>query len=789
MADWVIVVDDDEMNLKMAGNILSRAHMRVTAIKSGEALIDYISKNNIPDLILLDVKMPGMDGFETFKTLRKTRFGKNIPIIFLTADESEATEAKGLLLGATDFIRKPFNADVLVSRVNGTIKTQKKMRDFEIEATIDKLTGFYNKNAADEKITKMCVEKSGALMIVDLDSFKLVNDIYGHEMGDRVLNSFSNVLRDNLDYPAVFGRFGGDEFLIFAENLQDEKDIAIYAEAVNSEIMSQAHELMGSGMSIPLGASFGVVFVDKHDADYNELFNLCDRALYTTKNTGKHGYTIYKDENDEYIIAEDESLSMFSKILEERNIPRNAMWMGGEAFGNIYKYMIRYMERYRGTAYKMLFTAKFIPKKLSKSEKEKILLVLRKLLQESLRNSDIMMQIGENHFFLMLPEINDYNIERVIQRIMQAWENNEYGRLAKLEVETESISHWSNDKYNEEKKDDSIVIAYDDSLNLDFVKEVLVEKGYNVTVVKGGGELCGYLKENMTDMIMIAGELNDINSIKVVEMIRDLGSAIRRIPIIIVSEDDSVFEKRMLELGVADFINIPISKEKIYIRVKNILRLSYLDKNLEQEIERKNEENEQLSMHIIKALAYAIDAKDRYTNGHSLRVAEYSRKIASRCGFSESEQNEIYIIGLLHDVGKIGIPDGIINKVSKLDDEEFKIIKNHPIIGTQILETITEMPALSKGARWHHERYDGKGYPDGLQGGDIPRVARIIAVADAYDAMTSNRSYRKPLSQEIVKEEIRKGIGTQFDPEFASVMIEMIDEDTDYEMRERNFET
>ena len=117
MADWVIVVDDDEMNLKMAGHILSRAHMRVTAMKSGEALIDYTSKNEVPDLILLDVKMPGMDGFETLAALRETNEGKDVPVIFLTADENEGTEAKGLQLGATDYIRKPFNPDVLVRRV------------------------------------------------------------------------------------------------------------------------------------------------------------------------------------------------------------------------------------------------------------------------------------------------------------------------------------------------------------------------------------------------------------------------------------------------------------------------------------------------------------------------------------------------------------------------------------------------------------------------------------------------------------------------------------------------
>ena len=184
------------------------------------------------------------------------------------------------------------------------------------------------------------------------------------------------------------------------------------------------------------------------------------------------------------------------------------------------------------------------------------------------------------------------------------------------------------------------------------------------------------------------------------------------------------------------------------------------------------------------ALASAIDAKDKYTHGHSRRVAEYSKKIAEIYGKSEHECNEIYIAGLLHDVGKIGIPNGIINKDSKLTDEEFAVIKTHPVIGADILRRIDAAPFISVGAHYHHERFDGKGYPEGLSGDDIPKIARIIAVADAYDAMTSNRSYRKYLPQEAVRSEIEKNIGTQFDPEAARCMLMIIDEDKEYVLHE-----
>ena len=191
-----------------------------------------------------------------------------------------------------------------------------------------------------------------------------------------------------------------------------------------------------------------------------------------------------------------------------------------------------------------------------------------------------------------------------------------------------------------------------------------------------------------------------------------------------------------------------------------------------------------LSHEVMLALSKAVDAKDHYTNGHSERVAIYSREIARRMGKNEKEQEEIYCMGLLHDVGKIGVPIEILNKKGKLTDEEFDAIKSHTVTGYEILKTITEIPGLSTGARWHHERYDGKGYPDGLSGEDIPEEARIICLADCYDAMTSRRSYSVPKPQDAVRAEILRCRSTQFDPLIADVMVRIIDDDTEFKMRE-----
>ena len=202
---------------------------------------------------------------------------------------------------------------------------------------------------------------------------------------------------------------------------------------------------------------------------------------------------------------------------------------------------------------------------------------------------------------------------------------------------------------------------------------------------------------------------------------------------------------------------------------------------LEQET---NEKVEDMNRKIIQALARTIDAKDRYTNGHSLRVAEYSKEIARRMGKSAKEQDTIYYAGLLHDVGKIRIPVEVINNPGALSDEEFEQIKIHPVTSYHILKDIFDDPNIKNGAKFHHERYDGTGYPNGLKGENIPEVARIIGVADSYDAMASNRSYRKYLPQSVIRNEIKTGKGTQFDPAIADIMLDMIDEDEGYTLRE-----
>lgn len=250
--------------------------------------------------------------------------------------------------------------------------------------------------------------------------------------------------------------------------------------------------------------------------------------------------------------------------------------------------------------------------------------------------------------------------------------------------------------------------------------------------------------------------------------------------VIMIVDNDTLFADSYATLKRNILVCTAISLLIIAFFIITFLRTNRamkLDAQSTQKIETMNQK-------IIRALVRTIDAKDHYTNGHSLRVAEYSREIAKRMKKSEKEQENIYYAGLLHDVGKIRVPGAVINKPGKLTDEEYEQIKVHPVTSYHILKDIYDDKQIALGAKFHHERYDGKGYPNGLKGDNIPEIARIIGVADTYDAMASNRSYRKALPQDIVRSEIEKGKGTQFDPEIADIMIQMIDEDKSYSLKE-----
>ncbi len=237
-------------------------------------------------------------------------------------------------------------------------------------------------------------------------------------------------------------------------------------------------------------------------------------------------------------------------------------------------------------------------------------------------------------------------------------------------------------------------------------------------------------------------------------------------------------EVEALQKGAADYISMPFVPEILKLRVDHLVELHYYRKELESEIKKQKKKVSDLSFQAMITIAHTIDLKDRYGEGHSLRVALYSREIARRLGWTVEELENLYNVALLHDIGKIAIEDSILNKMGTLTEQEYESVKRHTKVGADIVKNTTFIPGIKEGISYHHERYDGTGYV-GLKGKNIPLIARILAVADAVTAMEEDRPFRRRLSSMELEKELISNKGKQFDPDIVNVAVEMLHEGYD----------
>ena len=313
----ILVVDDMLVSLMMTENMLSEQY-EVVCASSGEEAID-VYRQEQPDMVLSDLRMPGMSGYELQTTLQN-EYKRTIPFMFMTADHDEQTEIQGFENGAMDFIKKPFMPDILLRRVGNILQTVEKIQGLRKTAETDALTGLINKASSEQQLTELCKESSGALLMIDLDSFKLVNDIHGHAMGDKILIAFANILRDIMGNDDLIGRMGGDEFVAFCKGVHDEPEIVERTRLANELLVAEAKKLMGEDMAIPLGTSIGCVFVPVEGTVFGELYKMADKALYIVKQRGKHGCFVYRSDQklNDMEMSDTMSLSNMEIILEER---------------------------------------------------------------------------------------------------------------------------------------------------------------------------------------------------------------------------------------------------------------------------------------------------------------------------------------------------------------------------------------------------------------------------------------------------------------------------------------
>jgi diguanylate cyclase (GGDEF)-like protein len=438
MGYWIVVVDDNTIDLKVAKSILSDQDMRISCLRSGKDLLKFMESHE-PDLVLLDITMPDMDGFEAFRAMRSFEEEHNrsaTPVIFLSGGGDSATERRGLKDGASDFIRKPFDKDILLHRIANTIENNKTIKALTQKATLDKLTGFLNKTSGTERITDMCQEKTGAIMLLDLDNFKLVNDIYGHDAGDKVLISFSEIVRHNTREGDVISRIGGDEFLAFFCDLTSKVAVKALTDRLNEQLLKQCVEIMGADFDIPIGISIGVAFVPEHSRDFSMLFRFVDSSMYRVKQNGKHGVHIHDEEAfDEDSLATsdlDMDMTRFNRILKERSSADGAMVLGKDTFIQVYRFAVRFLERDKSGALKILFSLGYDDYQMISSQEASDFI---ELLQKSLRKSDVIVQIKSDQFFVFMPIITQEEGSAIIANIEKEFADSNNGSIHLSHVE------------------------------------------------------------------------------------------------------------------------------------------------------------------------------------------------------------------------------------------------------------------------------------------------------------------------------------------------------------------
>ena len=321
------------------------------------------------------------------------------------------------------------------------------------------------------------------------------------------------------------------------------------------------------------------------------------------------------------------------------------------------------------------------------------------------------------------------------------------------------------------------IIAVDDEEGIvDSLSIFLKRSGYDFTGVTDPMEAIEKVKTEHYDLMLLDFIMTPIHGDQVVEEIRKFNKelyillltghkdlappldTIRRLDIQGYCEKSDKFDQLLLLIESG---------------IKSIAQMNEI-KKINDELKNKNEKLEEAYLSTIQTLRYTVEAKDTYTRGHSDRVSQYSVLIGKHLGLSDSDLHDLEVGGLFHDIGKIGIPDSILRKESRLTDDEYSEIKKHPAIGAHILSSAKIFANMIPIGKHHHERYDGNGYPGRLKGEDIPYFARIAAIADTFDAMTSKRSYRDSLPLDVVIAEFKRCRGTQFDPELDDVFLDIL---------------
>lgn len=353
----------------------------------------------------------------------------------------------------------------------------------------------------------------------------------------------------------------------------------------------------------------------------------------------------------------------------------------------------------------------------------------------------------------------------------------DFRRLQLVDLEKVDIE---GGRVDQAKIHDALILCIDDNPEVLKLMKMLLADEYDLELTTSAEKGFVFLREKNPDLVLCDVMMPGMDGHAFARAVKK-DESLKHIPIILVTaRTGAEMLAEGLQAGADDYISKPFDSTELKARIRGQLRLRQMEselalvnRNLRMRTSDLVDQQRSLFLSTVKSLASAIDAKDEYTRHHSTRVTEFTMKIAAKMNFSGKELGDLELAALLHDVGKIAVPESILNKPGKLTDAEFKLIKEHSARGENILSPVVELKEIARVVRAHHERYDGTGYPDKLKGREIPLGARIMALADTYDSITSERPYRKPASHRFAVKEIIGCSGTQFDPEVVEHFLEI----------------
>ena len=421
----ILIVDDVTTNLKMAADVLQTDY-RLSMAKSGMQAVEFLKKAK-PDLILLDIRMPEMDGYETLEAIKSNPDTTSIPVVFLTVDDQRKSEIKGLKMGAMDFIRKPFEPDIMKSRIEKILKIEDLRRDLSISARKDPLTNLWNRKYLEDDLNRYMERDlhEGVFIIFDIDNFKTINDTFGHIAGDSILNNFAGILSSRVGPRDVCARIGGDEFVVFLKGEYSTEEIKEYCQELLEITSSELKDILDDKTA--LSVSIGVSFSPYDGSDYSTLFAKADKALYFVKQNGKNSFHLFKErgnvnKDNPDAINSKADMDRIERMITERNYEDGAFRVEYEGFKHIYQFVSRSVGRTGQNVYILLLTINHGEgKKVANDVLQNAMKELERSIVVSLRQGDVTTRYSSFQYVVLLL-CNDYaSAKTVTDRIINTW--------------------------------------------------------------------------------------------------------------------------------------------------------------------------------------------------------------------------------------------------------------------------------------------------------------------------------------------------------------------------------